>query len=64
MPDNDNALPPALLDEVANDGLTPHERLLKLSRDDAARVEERQAAIAKNRQRALELLTQIEKNLG
>lgn len=64
MQDNESVLPPALQDEAANDGLTPHERLLKLSRDEAAKVDERRAAIAKNRERALQLLEQIEKNLS
>ncbi len=64
MQDQESALPAAPQEEAIDDGLTPHERLLKLSRDDDARIDERRAAIAKNRERALQLLAQIEKNLG
>lgn len=45
-------------------GLTPHQALLKASQEDSANVEERAAAIEKNRQRALKLLAAIEKSQG
>lgn len=41
-------------------GLTPHEALIQASLADAANVEARRAAIAKNRERALKLLAAIE----
>lgn len=43
-------------------GLTPHQALLNASLADAANVEERAAAIAKNRERARLLLAAIEKS--
>lgn len=43
-------------------GLTPHQALLKASIADSANVDERAAAIAKNRERALKLLAAIEKS--
>ncbi|WP_306604235.1 hypothetical protein [Azonexus sp.] len=43
-------------------GLTPHQALLKASLADSANVDERAAAIAKNRERALKLLAAIEKS--
>ncbi|MBL8428491.1 MAG: hypothetical protein JNJ95_01185 [Dechloromonas sp.] len=45
-------------------GLTPHEALLKASRDEAAKVDERAAAREKNRERALRLLAEIDKAQG
>ena len=45
-------------------GLTPHQALVKASLDDAAKIEERKAATAKNRERALKLLAEIEKAQG
>jgi len=45
-------------------GLTPHEALLKASRDEAANVAERTAAKEKNRERALRLLAEIDKAQG
>ena len=41
-------------------GLTPHEALMQASLADAANIEARQEAIAKNRERALKLLAAIE----
>lgn len=43
-------------------GLTPHQALLNASLADSANVDERAAAIAKNRERALKLLAAIEKS--
>lgn len=43
-------------------GLTPHQALLQASLADSANVDERTAAIAKNRERALKLLAAIEKS--
>ena len=45
-------------------GLTPHEAFLKASIADSANVDERAAAIEKNRQRAIKLLAAIEKSQG
>ena len=45
-------------------GMTPHELLIKTSLEEAANVEGRQAAIQKNRERALKLLAEIDKTLG
>lgn len=50
--------------DAALGGLTPHEALLAASRADAEKTEERAAAIAKNRERALKLLEAIEKSMG
>ena len=49
--------------DAALGGLTPHEALLEASRADAEKTEERAAAIAKNRERALKLLEAIEKSI-
>ncbi|RKT58110.1 hypothetical protein DFR40_2052 [Azonexus fungiphilus] len=43
-------------------GLTPQQALIEASRAEAANVEERAAAIARNRERALKLLAVLEKN--
>ncbi len=48
--------------DAARGGLTPHELLLKASLAEAEKVDERAAAIEKNRQRALKLLAAIEKS--
>lgn len=50
--------------EAAMGGLTPHQLLLRASLADAANVAEREAARAKNRERALKLLEAIEKAQG
>ena len=50
--------------EAALGGLTPHQALLERSLAEKARGDERAAAIAKNRERALRLLAEIEKSLG
>ncbi len=48
--------------EAALNGRTPHEALLESSRAESANVDERAAAIAKNRERALKLLAALEKS--
>ena len=50
--------------DAARGGLTPHQVLVQASLAEAANVAERAAAIAKNRERALRLLAEIEKSLG
>lgn len=50
--------------EAAMGGLTPHQFLIESSLAEAANVEERNAAIAKNRERALKLLAAIEKSMS
>ena len=45
-------------------GLTPHEALLKASREEAAKVDERAAVREKNRERALRLLAEMDKVQG
>lgn len=50
--------------DAALGGLTPHEALIQASREEAARGEERAAAIIKNRERAQRLLAALEKSLG
>ena len=49
---------------AAMGGLTPHQALVKASLEEAAKVDERKAAAAKNRERALKLLVEIEKSQG
>ncbi len=48
--------------DAARGGLTPHELLLQASLAEAEKVDERAAAIEKNRARALKLLAAIEKS--
>ena len=50
--------------EAALGGMTPLEALLEASRNESADVDARAAAIAKNRERALKLLAELEKSLG
>lgn len=50
--------------EAALGGMTPHEALLASSRAHTADIEKRAAEIAKNRERALRLLAELEKSLG
>lgn len=64
MPDNNTALQDDLLPDPELKGLTPHQMLVQMSLEDATKVNERTAAIAKNRERALILLAAIEKSLG
>ncbi len=45
-------------------GMTPQEALIAASRADAENAEEKAAAIARNRERALKLLAALEKSLG
>jgi hypothetical protein len=47
--------------EAARRGLTPHQLLIESSLAEKANVDERAAAIAKNRERALKLLEILEK---
>lgn len=62
MPDEDLDSKAERMLNAALGGLTPHEALLKASREDSSKVDERAAAIAKNRERALKLLAAIEKS--
>ncbi len=64
MPENDIDAQAERMLEAAMGGMTPHEALLEASRAESANVEGRAAAIAKNRERALKLLAEIEKSLG
>ena len=50
--------------EAALGGMTPHEALLASSRAHTDDIEKRAAEIAKNRERALRLLAELEKSLG
>jgi len=50
--------------DAAMGGLTPHQLLIQASLAEAANVTEREAARAKNRERALKLLEAIEKSQG
>ncbi|QRM20093.1 hypothetical protein GBK02_12145 [Dechloromonas sp. TW-R-39-2] len=50
--------------EAAMGGLTPHQLLVQASLAESASVEEKAAAIAKNRERALKLLAVLEKTQG
>lgn len=49
---------------AAMGGLTPHQVLVQTSLAESANVAERAAAIAKNRERALRLLAEIERVQG
>lgn len=49
--------------QAALGGMTPHEALLAASREESTKTEERAAAINKNRERALRLLAELEKQL-
>ena len=64
MPENSFPVPDELLPDPELKGLTPHQMLVQMSLEDATKVTERAAAIAKNRERALLLLAAIEKSLG
>ena len=64
MPENDHESKTDAMLEAALGGLTPHQLLIKASLADAANVAEREAAKAKNRERALQLLEAIEKSQG
>ena len=61
MPDDDLDLQAERMLEAALGGMTPHQALIQSSLADAAKVDERAAAIARNRERALRLLAEIEK---
>lgn len=65
MPDDELATQPDVdrMLEAALGGQTLHQLLMQTSLADSANVAERQAAIAKNRERALKLLAAIDKSL-
>ncbi len=64
MPEHDNPDDHAdRMLEAALGGLTPHQALIEQSLADQAKGDERAAAIAKNRERALRLLAELEKKL-
>ena len=64
MPENDDKSKTDAMLEAALGGLTPHQLLVQASLAEAANVAEREAAKAKNRERALKLLVAIEKSQG
>ncbi len=64
MPENDDKSKTDAMLEAALGGLTPHQLLVQASLAEAANVAEREAAKAKNRERALKLLEAIEKSQG
>jgi len=64
MPENDEKSKTDAMLEAALGGLTPHQLLVQASLAEAANVAEREAAKAKNRERALKLLEAIEKSQG
>ena len=64
MPDKEPAAATDGVLDAALGGLTPHELLIQSSQADAANVAERDAAKAKNRAKALQLLEAIEKSQG
>lgn len=61
MPDEDLERQAERMLEAALGGMTPHQALIQASLADAAKVDERAAAIARNRERALRLLAEIDK---
>ena len=66
MTEEELALKAERMLDAAMGGLTPHEHLIQssLADQEAEKVAERAAAIAKNRERALRLLAEIEKSQG
>ncbi len=64
IPENDLEAKTDTMLEAALGGLTPHQLLVQASLAEAANVAEREAAKAKNRERALKLLEAIEKSQG
>jgi len=64
MPENDNDAELDSMLHAALGGLTPHQALIQASLAESANADERAAAIAKNRERALRLLEAIEKSQG
>ena len=64
MPENDDKSKTDAMLEAALGGLTPHQLLVQASLAEAANVAEREAAKAKNRERALKLREAIEKSQG
>jgi hypothetical protein len=59
---NDEEMDVERMLEAALGGMTSHEALVQASRAQSADVEGRAAAIAKNRERALQLLAVLEKS--
>jgi len=64
MPEKDLEAQVEQMLDAALGGLTPHQALLQASLAESANVEERAAATAKNRERAMRLLEAIEKSRG
>jgi hypothetical protein len=64
MPDKEPAAETDGVIDTALGGLTPHQLLVQSSQAEAANVAERDAAKAKNRAKALQLLEAIEKSQG
>lgn len=64
MPDKEPAATTDGVLDAALGGLTPHQLLVQASQAEAANVAERDAAKAKNRAKALQLLEAIEKSQG
>lgn len=64
MPENDEDAKIDRMLEAAMGGLTPHQLLVQASQAETENVAERAAAVAKNRERALRLLAEIDKALG
>ncbi|MBS1157834.1 MAG: hypothetical protein H6R15_253 [Proteobacteria bacterium] len=64
MHENDIAAQAERLVDAAMGGLTPQQALIQASLADSAKLSERSAAKAKNRERALLLLAAIEKSLA
>lgn len=62
MPEDEVAAQTERMLDAAFGGLTPHQVLLRASQAENADVAGRAAAIAKNRERALRLLAEIEKS--
>ena len=65
MSDDESPLEPEVerMLAAAMGGLAPHQLLMQNSLAENANVAERQAAIAKNRERALKLLAALDKSL-
>lgn len=62
MPEDKLAAQTDRMLDAALGGLTPHQALLQASQAESADIAGRTAAIAKNRERALRLLAEIEKS--
>ncbi len=64
MSENESSAAAERMLEAAMGGLTPHQLLLETSLAESADVAGRAAAVAKNRERAMRLLAELEKTLG